>query len=190
MTRIPEERLYFDDRELTAIEHSISRIRHIERYGMIRQWCYGTVVDCACGCGYGSYMIAKNPDVDKVYGIDNCNFAISWAKKNFDHEKVTFITNELTEVTFSESVDVLTSIETIEHIKDLSDYIAFIKNILPGEIILSYPSKKSVHYNKYHYHDLVPADIDRLFCTTDYRKINEFNLYNELNVVHMRRNGK
>jgi hypothetical protein len=67
----PIERLYININETEKLERDISIRRSIEKYLMIRQWCYGNVLDFACGCGYGSYLISKNPDVKKVYGIDN-----------------------------------------------------------------------------------------------------------------------
>lgn len=188
MARVPEERLYFDSRELTSIEHEISRKRHVERYGMIRQWCYGVVVDCACGCGYGTYMISKNPEVNCVYGVDNSQDAINWAKNNFQESNVNFVTSDLKRFDLDEKLDVMVSIETIEHIKNLEEYIQFVKRLSPQLLILSYPSKRSTHYNKYHYHDLTDTEVEFMFELINYKVSRAFNLYNEVTLVHLRKN--
>ena len=78
------ERIYLEKQDVQDILSEISYQRHIARYGMIRQWCFGNVVDFASGCGYGTWMIAHNPDVDKVFGIDIDKSAIDWAKENFE----------------------------------------------------------------------------------------------------------
>ena len=65
-----DERSYLTKNELTKIEREMRFRRHLDRYFKIRQFCYGTVIDAACGCGYGSYIISQNPDVQYVLGVD------------------------------------------------------------------------------------------------------------------------
>ena len=182
MEKGPQERLYFDKKELAYIERDIAHRRHIERYTMLRQWCYGVVVDCACGCGYGTNLISKNPDVSYVYGIDISKSAIAWANKNFAEENITFINDNMVKLTkyITDPIDVFVSIETIEHIKETNEYLAMIQKTNPTKILLSYPIKKSTHYNKYHYYDFKEHEIITMFTQIGYRMTNVINLYQEV----------
>ena len=65
-----DERLFIPRAETEALEQDILRRRHIERYAVARQFVHGVTVDTACGCGYGTYILSKNPDVTRAYGID------------------------------------------------------------------------------------------------------------------------
>lgn len=181
----PVERLYFTKNDIETYIHEISKQRHISRYTMIRQWCHGNIVDCACGCGYGTFLISENPDVDHVYGIDSSDEAIQWAASNFSSEKISFINNSFFNLNIvPKPIDILISIETIEHIKDTQKYIETIKNLQIKEIMISYPTKKSTHFNKFHYHDFQPEEIYNLFKNVGYIIKNKVNLYYEVELIH------
>jgi len=78
------ERIYLTKAELEQREMAILNDRHIERYGMIRQWCHGIVVDFGSGCGYGTYMISRNPDVTMAVGYDIDISAVRYATSNYE----------------------------------------------------------------------------------------------------------
>ncbi|NKB43956.1 MAG: hypothetical protein GKS03_06710 [Alphaproteobacteria bacterium] len=59
-----DERLFIPRDQVETLEKDILLRRHVERYAVARQFVYGTVVDLACGCGYGTHILAKNPDVN------------------------------------------------------------------------------------------------------------------------------
>ena len=184
MNYTPEERLYFDPYTLRRIERELSTRRHVERYTMLRQWCYGTVIDCACGCGYGTNLISKNPDVDKVTGIDISSNAIAWARTNFKEPNIEFICSNIFDLT-KLTADVMVSIETIEHIKETDKYMQVLSRIGATKIILSYPTKKSTHYNTYHYYDFTRTQIEKLFLDIGYKITKYINLYYEVALVHL-----
>ena len=60
------ERIVIDKANIDSIEEDIIIRRGIERYMYVRQFVYGNVLDIACGEGYGSYLMSKNPDVLKI----------------------------------------------------------------------------------------------------------------------------
>jgi 2-polyprenyl-3-methyl-5-hydroxy-6-metoxy-1,4-benzoquinol methylase len=180
----PEERLYFDPHTLRRIERELATRRHIERYTMLRQWCHGVVIDCACGCGYGTNLISKNPDVSKAIGIDVSEEAISWANENFKEDNIEFICANMFNLQ-KLSADVLVSIETIEHIKKTDKYISALHKISANELILSYPTKKSTHYNRFHYYDFKYEEIEKLFLDIGYKIIQNIDLYHEVALLRM-----
>ena len=176
----PVERIYMSSDELSTMERDILNRRHIERYAMVRQWCYGTVLDFACGCGYGTNLISKNPDVYKIFGVDIDKSAIEWANDNFNNDKSEFLCQDID--SFSEKVDVLISLETIEHIKDTSVIPSLAERLEIPKIFLSFPSKKTTHYNKYHYYDFNTQQICDLL--PGYILVEEIELHKEVKILN------
>jgi 2-polyprenyl-3-methyl-5-hydroxy-6-metoxy-1,4-benzoquinol methylase len=175
----PVERIYMTNDELQSMERDILNRRHIERYAMVRQWCYGNVLDFACGCGYGANLISKNPDVNRIFGVDNDPSAIEWANDNFINEKSEFLCQDIE--SFSEKVDVLISLETIEHIKDTSVIPKLADRLEIPRLFISFPSKKTTHYNKYHFYDFNTQQIRDLF--PNYELVDEIELHKEVKIL-------
>lgn len=166
-----DERLFITLDEVEALERDILRRRHAERYAVARQFVYGTIVDLACGCGYGTHILAKNPDVNRAFGIDMSDEAITMANKEYASDKIEFVCDHIEDVKLG-PVDTLVSIETIEHLdnpKLLNDF-AELHGI--DTLVVSFPIKKTTHYNKFHKWDLKTQDITDIFY--NYQIIREF----------------
>jgi 2-polyprenyl-3-methyl-5-hydroxy-6-metoxy-1,4-benzoquinol methylase len=106
-------------------------------------------------------MIAGNPDVESVIGVDNDPQAIGWARENFSHKKITYLQQDAED--FKQKFDTLVCLETIEHIKDKSIVPKIVEQCEIDNIIVSFPDKKTTHYNPHHLHDFVKQDIVDLF---------------------------
>jgi 2-polyprenyl-3-methyl-5-hydroxy-6-metoxy-1,4-benzoquinol methylase len=176
----PVERIYMSLDELEKIERDILNRRHIERYAMIRQWCIGNVLDFACGCGYGSYLVSKNPDVDMVFGVDIEKSAIDWAKEHYESDKTKFICSDID--SFEEKINTLVCLETIEHIQDLELIPKNCDRLKIKELFISFPSKKTTHYNKYHFYDFNTQWVCDLF--KNYKLVKEINLHEEVKILN------
>src|SRR2546428_12452552 len=111
------ERVRLARHEAEATERDILIRRHIERYAIVRQFAYGRTVDCACGVGYGTHLLAKNSDITKIYGVDSDGSAIAHARTEFGGDNIEFVQGDLSSVTIPD-IDFLVSIETIEHLPD------------------------------------------------------------------------
>ena len=176
------ERIYVTKKELIEYEKDIRTRRHLERYWLVRQYCYGVVVDCACGVGYGSYIIQTNPDVSKVYGIDVSAESIRLAGEEFSTDKTNWVEADLKGGgVFVGKANVLVSIETIEHLENPLDLVDMAIVSQADDIILSYPTKKSTNFNKYHYYDFYEGDIKKMFG--DYRLYNKISIGNEVDIL-------
>lgn len=156
-----KERIYptIQDIENTLVDMRL--IDHIRRYQLIKRYCYGHVVDAACGVGYGSHLLSNNPDIEMVTGIDISEEAIDYAINEFSNNKVEFINQSIDTVDIK--CDTFVSIETIEHIKDLDSYVETINRCSPSVFIVSFPDKKSTHFNEFHVHDLKRQNIIDMF---------------------------
>jgi 2-polyprenyl-3-methyl-5-hydroxy-6-metoxy-1,4-benzoquinol methylase len=179
------ERIYLTKAELEHREMAILNDRHIERYGMIRQWCHCIVVDFGSGCGYGTYMISRNPDVRMAVGYDIDISAVRYATSNYEDGDRCYYTLSLTEM----KADTLVALEVMEHIEDRM-YIPRIADHLQAKtVIVSYPSKKTTHYNPHHYHDFTKDDMYRMWEEGGYpyRIVEFIELYREHMIVRLER---
>jgi 2-polyprenyl-3-methyl-5-hydroxy-6-metoxy-1,4-benzoquinol methylase len=181
-----EQHIYINRNELLEIENRIRIQRHVERYALLRQFARGIVCDVACGCGYGSYLLSTNPDVKSVIGVDANSDIINFAAKEYSAEKVAFYQADISEWVSPKPVDMLISVETIEHIPDKYALSKFCDRNSINNVILTYPSKKTTHYNPFHLYDFKLQDILNIFSSfTCYR---HFNWEYEFDVVFLIRN--
>lgn len=183
--KLIDERIYLDRQRLLEIEQRIRLERHVERYALLRQFARGVVCDAACGCGYGSYLLATNPDVSKVIGLDYSNQAISHARKEYRHDNLTFHEADLSQWETTECIDMLISVETVEHIEDRTILPGFVNRNGINHLILTYPSKKTSHYNKFHHHNYKKQDVLDLF--EGFTCYQHFNWQWEFDVVFLLR---
>jgi len=132
---------------------------HLDRYIFASKYVKDKIVlDIACGSGYGTKMLSKK--AKKVYGADISEESISYAKKKYKNRNITYYVADATNIKFlkDESVDVVTSFETIEHIPKYKIFLREVKRVLKkdGIAIISTPNKKySSPYRKkplYKYH--------------------------------------
>ncbi len=106
------------DRQTNTSYHEIHR-GHMERYRFAMSKVYGYVLDCACGNGYGSYMLQEANT--SVTGVDIEPEAIKAAHEHFPGPD--YCVGDAREVdgiwTKSEfKFDWVVSFETIEHITE------------------------------------------------------------------------
>ncbi len=151
------ERILISREKFFEVEMEIRFHEHLRRYAAIRRFCYGKVLDFASGCGYGSFLLSVNPDVERVVGIDKDTGAIDWAKNEFGTEKTEFRCQDIEEV--CDKFDTLVSLEAIEHFSDTSLIPRLAARCEIENIIISYPNKKSTHFNRHHVHDFSVQDI-------------------------------
>lgn len=115
-----------------------------------------TVIDGACGIGYGSFMAAEKGF--KVTAIDRSTEAAQYFGK-FSHPNIEFVVSDLDDVTLPEA-DIAFTIETVEH---LDNDIAWLKKLRAAcrLLVLTVPNQAVIpfdaathrwhkrHYTKY-----------------------------------------
>lgn len=157
--------------EVLAFEETMRVQKHLDRYFTIRQFCYGRVLDIACGTGYGSYIIGTNPKVLGVLGVDKNEESIAFAQEEFSErtegcEHIHFsrqTVENFYEMSHLYDFETLVSIETIEHLEDPTILGRIAKRTGVKTAIISYPTKESVFYNSFHKYDLLRGDIEKIF---------------------------
>lgn len=148
--------------------HEIT-LEHLHRYAMAIEICKGkTVLDIACGSGYGSNILSQY--AAKVVGVDKDAATILKASNKYIRSNLKFITGDLESIPNNNvKFDVVVSFETLEHIENHDQMLKEIKRVLsPGGIILiSTPDKLNYsirprHENPFHLRELYKAEFEIL----------------------------
>ena len=117
-----------------------------------------TVADIACGLGYGCRLLRKG-GAKAVVGIDSCREAVGYAELNHSAPEVTYAVANATQTKLpNSSVDVITSFETIEHIRNTTDLLTEFNRILTpqGKLIVSSPNDWGL--TEHHCHTWTPFE--------------------------------
>lgn len=146
---------------------------HLERYAFAAQhielaharpgpW---SVVDAACGVGYGSALLAQRlGDNVTVHGVDLDGDALQYARTRYVSPHIQF--HHLNALQFQPPtmVDAVVSLETLEHVPDPRGLLAHLVSLLKpgGVLVASAPVTPSVDANPYHLHDFTTASFRAL----------------------------
>jgi ubiquinone/menaquinone biosynthesis C-methylase UbiE len=136
---------------------------HMVRYSLAADWVRpgDTVLDCACGLGYGSAILAARSSGARFIGVDVDQGAVAYASDQFgDRYGIEYVAARGTDLRFLDdsSVDIIVSFETIEHVENYGDLIAEFRRVLKpdGRIVASVPNlwvdETGRDPNPYHFH--------------------------------------
>jgi SAM-dependent methyltransferase len=150
---------------------------HIIRYALAAQLIRpgDTVVDCACGLGYGSAVMAALSRGGRFLGLDLDAGVIDYANAHYSHDRLHFAIGDAAALRAipDASIDMVVSMETIEHVPDWQAVLAEFHRILrpDGRLIASVPDRwvdaSGRDPNPYHLHAFdwqkFAAGLDRHF---------------------------
>lgn len=126
---------------------------HYSRYIFASQFVKDKIVlDIACGVGYGSELLLTK-GARQVIGVDMDPATISYAKRNYQREGIEFILGDAQKISLADnSIDVVVSFETIEHLNDFEQFLSEIHRVLSsqGSCIISTPNIEEFPGNQFH----------------------------------------
>jgi 2-polyprenyl-3-methyl-5-hydroxy-6-metoxy-1,4-benzoquinol methylase len=144
-------------------EFSCRSDAHVFRYAFAHQYIRpnDSVLDCACGLGYGSYLLATNNNAASVKAVDICSDSVAYANDVYGHERLSYEVLDIDEYESTEFklFDLITSFETIEHVADYHSFFKLcLKSLKPdGRVIASVPylwvDETGKDPNPYHFHE-------------------------------------
>ncbi|MGI9519892.1 MAG: class I SAM-dependent methyltransferase [Pirellulaceae bacterium] len=118
---------------------------HLARYEFACRYVeHKTVADIACGTGYGSRMLIETGKAHSVTGVDVCAETIDYATDRHHLTGCEFVCADATSTGLSpDSLDVVVSFETIEHVQDDEALINEFARLLKadGLLICSTPNQ-------------------------------------------------
>lgn len=128
------------------------------------------VLDCACGVGWGSYIMAKS-GASHVTGVDLSNVAISTANKYYDNNSISYIKDDVDNLPDGIKFDVVTSFETLEHVENPLFFLKKLANLSHTETVLflstpngfCFKNKDDSPYNPYHNEEYTKEELLDLF---------------------------
>lgn len=156
---------------------------HLVRYFFAKDYCAGkTVLDIACGAGYGTAELA--PVAKEVIGGDIDDGAIAYARANYKADNLEFKKLDAQDISLPDKqFDTVVSFETIEHLPDIEAYLRQISRVLvnDGYFIVSTPRVKRTTRrpnNPHHMIEFSEGDFKNLL----YRFFKKVELYGQSRV--------
>ena len=136
---------------------------HVSRYWWAADQAVGkSVLDCACGKGYGSYIMSHK--AKRVLGVDLNPESLAIASETFKRDHLEYRKRDVLEVASIEGqFDLITAFEIIEHIHPptTDDFVSAIARALnpQGKLLLSTPNhdvvlKSGVYVPDFHINNL------------------------------------
>lgn len=135
--------------DIIYLEHLV---RYISLASLVKN---KKILDIACGSGYGSDLLSSS-GAKRVYGVDVSKEAIEYCRNEYKRSNLFFLEGDASKIPLGDdSVDVVISFETIEHIsheKQL-EFLSEIKRVLRknGILVISTPnprySNKDNHFH-------------------------------------------
>lgn len=157
-------------------KHTLTYAEHVTRYsGALDIVKDKVVLDIASGSGYGTKMLA---DVaKKVYGVDVNEVAVNYARKHYDRNNLEYKVGDGESIPLDDnSVDVVVTFETIEHIKDYAQFVKEVKRVLKpdGLAIVSTPNDlEFAEGNHFHLHEFEYDELVSLL-KKDFKNIDSY----------------
>jgi ubiquinone/menaquinone biosynthesis C-methylase UbiE len=154
------------ERMVTDYSH-YGGIEHIHRYSVVGGLVTDQmeIVDVACGEGYGTSLLSGK--CKKITGIDISESTIRHARQKYTKNNIEFICASALNIPLQDnSVDMVVSFETIEHLEEHEKLISEFKRILKtgGLLVISTPDKRYIKEeipNPYHIREL---DLNEFSC--------------------------
>ena len=117
---------------------------HVARYVFASKYVKSsTVLDIACGVGYGSAILArKEYEATKVFGVDIREDNVEIAKRNYGSDKIVFNCGDI--LTYEAGpFDVIVCFETIEHVAAHREVLSNLFKLLRrgGTLLISSPNR-------------------------------------------------
>ncbi len=175
LERLKQERNLHADMLREAGERSDA---HVVRYQLAAEFVRpsDTVLDAACGLGYGAHVLRALSPAEQIIGIDGSDWGIDYARASYEERGVAFRVGFLPQVLDDfapSSIDFVASLETLEHVENPDALLdAFHRVLRPGgRLFISVPNDWADETGKdpspYHLHvydwQSVQAQLGRRF---------------------------
>lgn len=164
------ERIYPNNMDRTNDHDRDSIEIHESRYRFAANHLTGdTIMDLACGCGFGTFLMAERHPDKHFIGVDIDPLAITYARQHYVADNLQFLCGDALTAAL-QRVDCIVSLETIEHLSNPQAFIARLPELLTphGRVVASVPVTPTCDGNPHHLHDFSRRSFYRLFSTNGF----------------------
>ena len=112
------------------------RADHVGRYRHAVDIVRGEILDAACGCGYGSFILAESGC--RVRGVDRDADAIRFAREHYAHPRASYMRADVSAV--CGWFDWVVCFETLEHVIEDGELLGRFARIAP-RLLVSVPNQ-------------------------------------------------
>ena len=171
VTEMPSDGLEFTGERFTPECVREIWYEHMHRYVLAGELVSGlTVLDAACGEGYGSSYLASR--ASHVTGVDISQDSISHARSRYAAENLDFDVADCRDLPFGDGqFDCVISFETLEHLVEQEALLHEFRRVLApgGFLMISSPDKavyseKLKNENPFHLRELYRGEFEKLLA--------------------------
>jgi 2-polyprenyl-3-methyl-5-hydroxy-6-metoxy-1,4-benzoquinol methylase len=175
---------------LTGVRANINYGNPLDQFRYIEVLKYTnnkTVLDIACGIGWGSYLISKSGAL-KCVGADISEIALNTAKENFISSNLEFVLSEENEIPLSnDTFDVVVSFETFEHLQNVDMFFEEIKRVSKNNAIcfISTPNRTlfnkngvNTPHNPFHHREYLRDEVVTILQKSGFELVEYLGQYN------------
>ncbi len=157
-------------------KNTLTYAEHLTRYLCAEKLVKGkTVLDIACGSGYGTQLLARS--AKQVYGVDVDKTSVQYADETYGARNIKYMVGDGVAIPLDDaSVDVIVTFETIEHIQDYKKFIKEVKRVLKpdGLALISTPNDlEFAEGNHFHLHEFKYRELIDLL-RKDFKNIDSY----------------
>jgi SAM-dependent methyltransferase len=137
---------------------------------------HASVLDLACGVGYGSHILADAGFM--VSAKDRDGEAIAYAKRHYAHDRVAFSCEDVRSVYQLERADAAVCFETVEHIEEPLSLLRMLRAAAPL-LLVSVPNEDAMPYRgpghesgyAFHFRHYTPGQFEALLNAAGWRVV-------------------
>lgn len=177
---VPDQIVEGESTGLETLELHLERYRwaaNLLRLEQDQRGTPGRLLDCACGVGYGSALLAEALEHTQVHGVDIDAEAVRYATTRYADSTAQYSVGDLCELGDPASFDALVSLETIEHVPNATDAIRACRRLLKtdGVLVASVPVTPSVDVNPYHQTDFSRRSFLKMLRSNGFEPMDELS---------------
>lgn len=169
------------------VSSNLDKIRkdHVGRYKFACNFINvnDVVLDCACGVGYGSFILSKKSNLSTILAVDIDMRTIKFARKHYYDDKITYKNGDIFSLDIPDDhFDCIVSFETIEHVDGSTLIKLFYRKLKKdGLLVVSTPNQDMQPFNAkdfpFHLRHYTPSEFNILLTSNGYEILGRYTQF-------------
>ncbi|MFH2145330.1 MAG: class I SAM-dependent methyltransferase [Candidatus Omnitrophota bacterium] len=167
------------------------RADHLGRYEFAKRYIKAgaRVLDCACGTGYGSFLLARDTDLVSITAVEKDKAAVKFAQRHYCASRIRYLLGDVFFLDIENSCfDCIVSFETLEHVDGDALIKLFYQKLKPGGVlVVSSPNQDREPFNKrkfpFHLRHYRPDEFENLLSSNGFEIIGRYTQFERENIT-------